>query len=122
MTTPEELRKTEEGRAKCTETFLLKISSRLSGLTECYQLNYTVIIGSCSVVFLPPVLVCPNKHMRRSAAKIGIVEHIVRNDPELFDRVDEFGTVKIKSGVLVPGTYEYQSSINNRSRHWVRVR
>ena len=122
MTTIKVLHDVEEGRSEYTRDFLLRISKRLSGRMECHQLTYQVIIGRCSVVFIPPVMVYPDRHTRKSASKLNIVEHIIKRDSELYAGTDEFGVTHIYPNVLVPGTYEYQPSIDKKSRRWVRIR
>lgn len=122
MDTIKMLHDSEEGNSEYTKDFLLRISKRLSGRSECSKLTYRVIIGRCSVVFIPPIMVYPDKHTRKSASKLDIIEHVVRRDMKLYAGTDEYGTIHIQPDVLVPGVYEYQHSIDKKSRRWVRIK
>lgn len=110
-------------QSKLTTKFLLELSKHLSGRKDCNGVNYKVVVGRCSIIFLPPKTVCPDKYTRKKSMKVSVLDHVIRRHfySELCGGLDEFGNTVLIAEKLLPGTYEYRSSIDNKSRRWIRV-
>lgn len=107
-----------------TKKFLYCISRHLSSRADCSKLNYSVTIGHSCIYFQPPIQVCPSTHVRKRQARESILEHVVVRHfhKQVYDGVDNYGNVKIRSEVLLPGVYSYESSVDNKRRRWQKVR
>lgn len=129
-----------ETRYRLTEKFLKTISSRLSGRSDCRRVNYLVYIGrdpidnwkvsdndlrdpTNYVFFIPNRYVYPNVHKKSDIDKRPIIDHVILTyfKQQLFNGYDEYGKLRVYTKNLIPGVYEYESSVNGKSRRWVKV-
>lgn len=106
-----------------TKQLLQKIANHLSGRKDCKGVNYVVTIHSeeKSVEFYPSTQVFPNRYRRCERDKVSIVSHVIQEHlPELLIGFDTQLNLLVDTDKLVPGTYIYESSIDNRRRRWTR--
>ena len=101
-----------------TKRLLLGISKHLAGRPDCRNINYRVMISSIGdnveIKMTPKISVFPNKYHRKSHNKIPVELHV------LCDHITvDFDKDCISE--LVPGTYEYTSSFDNKRRKWIKI-
>ena len=126
--------------AQRTAKFLRAISSHLSGRPECKQVSYRCVIGVDTdsrqldildilgkdpqhyIYFYPSITVFPTRSRRKSANKIGVVDHVIQTHfPEIDGGRDILGNTLIQDNMLVSGIYEYQLSVTGKRRRWTRL-
>lgn len=115
----------DKRRTERTKDILNLISSHLSGRTDCRGVNYVLTINQDNNIIQlePNILVFPDVHRRKEIDKTSVVKHIlVEHVPYLFSEVDSKGNSLISSEWVIPGTYVYQSSYDNKRRKWVRIK
>ena len=118
--------KTEQSASERTESLLLCISSHLSSRKDCRKVTYRVTISKDGIKFSPDVRVFPNIHRRKDVDKSPVLEHILMHH-FLMDVCPLSGIVRnndeclIKANSLIPGCYEYRSSIDGKRRKWFRI-
>lgn len=93
-----------------TENFLMSISDRLSGRTDCKQTEYVVRISNSGITMEPTVNIYPNRYYRKDTDKRTVLQYALQ-------RLTSY-QIKHK---LVPGTYVYRLSAAKKSRKWMRV-
>lgn len=120
--------------SKLTQAFLTSIAQHLSSRAECRGVNYRIAIGvndpqiinhnvpeNC-ITFIPNIYVFPDRYHRKDTDKIPIVYHVASaHYSDNLSAYQKEGYAFIDTANLVPGVYEYQSSIDNKKRRWVRL-
>lgn len=132
---------TEVEKSKLTQQFLQCIAQHLSGRPDCKGVTYRIVIGVYDSVLVPPcismfeeelaenrvlfspnVMVFPDRYRRKETDKVNVVYHVAANH---FDKMlltyQEDGCTFIDTANLVKGVYEYQPSVDNKKRRWVRL-
>lgn len=117
----------QKSQSAQTKQLLHSIASHLSSRVECRGVRYIVTIGvddSHLVSFGPvDVKVYPNRYRRCERDKVTILSHVLREHfPELVLSADRDGNIVVDTSKLISGVYEYQASIDNKRRRWVRSR
>ena len=100
----------EEGNGKRTMELLNYISSRLSGRDDCKNVNYIVTIDHTGIRMSPMVNVYPNRYRRHESDKLDVISYI-----HMYKMPDAL------TSDFVFGTYQYQSSFDNKRRRWTRI-
>lgn len=130
---------TEVEKSKLTQQFLQCIAQHLSSRPECKGVAYRIAIdeydsklvdckpilkndlSGSRILFRPNVLVFPDKYQRKEINKVNVVYHVISSHfSDLLVDNKEIGLF-IDSSKLVKGIYEYQSSVDNKKRRWVRI-
>lgn len=129
-------------RTQLTKQLLNGVASHLSSRPECRGVTYRMVIGvpetsmevsiegykgldiSNYITFYPRVMVFPDRYHRKECHRLSILEHMLTYHfkDELFAGKDDKGNLRIIGDNIVPGIYEYQSSIDNKRRRWVRIK
>lgn len=106
-----------------TKEFLQLVALHLSGREDCRGVNYKVTLNEDkTVLFEPIVMVYPNKHQRKDSDKRIVTRHVLAEHMAyIFEGSDSQGNTLIDTNWIIPGTYEYQSTYDNKRRRWVRV-
>lgn len=132
---------TEVEKSKLTQQFLQCIAQHLSGRPECKGVAYRIAIGTYDTVLLPSsismfeeelaqnrvlfspnVFVFPDRYRRKDTDKVGVVYHVAANHfDDMLLTYQEDGCTFVNTENLVKGIYEYQSSVDNKKRRWVRI-
>lgn len=92
-----------------TAELLQKISRRLSGRTDCKDVEFKVVINDDSRVSLMPLTyVFPDTHHRAQVDKLLITDYIMQ---------------QLSSCKLSAGTYKYQkvNTSSRKRRRWVKL-
>lgn len=110
-------------KTRKTKEFLQLVAQHLSGREDCKGVNYRVTLGEDkAVVFEPVVMVYPNRHQRKDSDKRIVTRHVLAEHMAyIFEGTDDSGNAKIDTDWIIPGTYEYQSTYDNKKRRWVRI-
>ena len=133
-----------DGRTKLTKEFLNCVAKHLSGRSECRGVTYRIVIGvednavqhlfnlkgyakisfEDYAMFLPHVLVFPDRYHKKVYHKLPILDHVLlyHFQDTLYKGHDDKGNIKIRTDALIPGVYEYQPSVDMKRRRWVRVK
>lgn len=130
---------TEVEKSKLTQQFLQCIAQHLSSRPECKGITYRIAIDAYDtklidskpilendlsgsrILFSPNVLVFPDRYQRKEINKVNVVHHVICSHfGELLIDDEEIGLF-VDSSKLVKGIYEYQSSMDNKKRRWVRI-
>lgn len=132
---------TEPEKSKFTQQFLQCISQHLSSRPECRGVTYRIAIGVYDTQLIPPsismfedelsgnrvlfkpnVLVFPDRYSRKDTDKVSVVYHVAANHfNHILLTYQEDGCTFVDTSKLVKGVYEYQSSVDNKKRRWVRI-
>lgn len=132
---------TEPDRSKLTQQFLQCIAQHLSSRPECKGISYRIAIGvydsilypqevsmfekelsNKRVLFHPNIYVYPDRHHRKDTDKVGVVYHVASSHFEnMILTYQEDGCTYVDTDKLVCGVYEYQPSVDNKKRRWVRI-
>lgn len=132
---------TEPEKSKLTQQFLQCIAQHLSSRSECKGVTYRIAIGEYDTVLAPPcismfedslaknrvlfspnVAVFPDRYRRKDTDKVSVVYHVASaHFDEMLLTYQEDGCTFIQADNLVRGVYEYQPSIDNKKRRWVRL-
>lgn len=127
-----------------TKSFLQCITKHLSSRPECRGVTYRLVLGkkddlnsnkseidfSGYISFSPHVEVYHDRYSRKPCDKLPVEEHVILIHfmDELYAGRAKFSNGQIKESIkihgdkIVPGIYEYQPSITNKRRRWVRVK
>jgi len=112
--------------AELTKQVLTCISSHLSSRGDCKGVKYEVEIGPENyqnlVLFTPTrIKVFPNRYRRCKRDKVTIISHVFKEHfPDLLIETDDGFNTYVDTSKLVRGVYEYQPSIDNKRRRWIR--
>lgn len=111
-------------RTKCTESLLRSVATHLSGRVDCRGITYTLCIDEQqNISFSPNIQVFPSRYRRKQEDKVPVIDHILfTHFSDIFLDRDASGKMVIAPNTLVPGTYEYQPSFDNKRRRWVRIK
>jgi hypothetical protein len=135
----------EKERTDLTRKLLLCISDHLSTRKECRGKTYRVAIGVrdetqsiCNIknfigdskaaenyiFFETPIQVFPNRYNRKDWDKRPVIQHIIYAHfwNELSPGAGSGCMVQIHCNKLIRGIYEYQPSLNNKRRRWVKIK
>lgn len=132
---------TEPDKSKLTQKFLQCIAQHLSSRRECKGVSYRISIGvhdsmlyphevsmfekelsNKRVLFHPNTYVFPNQYHRKDTDKVNVVYHVASSHfGDMILSYQEDGCTYVDTDKLVRGVYEYQPSIDNKKRRWVRV-
>jgi len=132
-----------------TKEFLIALSDRLSGRSDCKGVEYIVAISVSNVdmldkygldtnsvlhgmnlpdkyldnvvIFHPYRLVYPNRYERKESNKLNVLELIAKRFDGLFNGLTDDGDLYVNSGYLSPGLYRYTLSVDRRRRKWERL-
>lgn len=132
-----------------TLKLLYALSGRLSGRSDCKQVEYVVAIGITDkdildkygfntedlldgmnapadyeqiLRFSPARLVFPNNHMRKERDKMSILYHVInRYFGDILQGSDDYGNISVYPDSLSSGVYKYILSVDRRRRKWQRV-
>lgn len=102
----------DEPRGKQTELLLKCISGRLSGRQDCRDVNYKVKINNSNIMMEPLIYVYKNRYQRKEIDRLDIISYVCKykfnSNSEIFTN-------------LVPGTYIYESTLDNKKRRWRKL-
>lgn len=104
---------------------LLKlIASHLSSRECCRSQLYRVEIDETGVIrFDPRVQVFHDTYHRKETDRVNVIDHIVmKHLYEMFVCMCPDGSIQVDASMIVPGTYEYQASFDNKRRRWIRTK
>ena len=123
-----------------TQTFLRQVARRLSGRSDCKQIEFLIGIGyelptyftsqhqevdlkvSNHIMFQPDTFVYRDLHHRSDVDRYRVVDLILKNYfSELILGRDDSGNLNIDISKLVRGVYKYQKSYDGKRRRWVRM-
>lgn len=123
-----------------TQKFLRLVARRLSGRTDCKQVEFQIGIGELipqdnpgkflipdfverNYIFFSPVkYVYRDTYHRSEKDRYRVVDLVLhKNFPELVKGEDEFGNLQVDTSQLVRGVYKYQKSYDGKRRRWVRM-
>lgn len=104
-----------------TRDLLSSIATHLSSKNCCRHRTYVVIVTDTTVTFDSNANLCRSRGDHKSAEPA--IWHIMRNhfSSRVFHSLIDAATVSISSDSLVPGTYEYKSSVGGKQRRWFKV-
>ena len=109
---------------RCTEMLLRVLSSHLSSRVECRKVSYQLTIYSDGKVqFTPEIKVFPDRYHRKAVYKLNVLEHVLTyHCLRAYAGKDEQGAPLVDTTVVIPGVYQYQSSVDGKRRKWIRVK
>lgn len=112
-------------KSSLTQAVLNIIAKHLSSRNGYKGVNYMVRICSEApyLSFQPITQVFPDKFHRRACDSESIEFHVVYRHfyKDLYAGTNDQGKVMLQPNKLVEGVYLYQSSIDNKSRRWIRI-
>lgn len=129
-----------DNRSELTKQLLNCIAKHLSGRQDCRGKTYRVVLCTTddsleqeygivinaneSASFNLGTAVFPDRYHRKDCDKLPVIEHIAlyHFPNSLYAGRTAQGAIKLNKYSIVPGIYEYQPSIDNKRRRWIRVK
>lgn len=129
--------RSKQEESKRTQEFLVKVSQRLSGRSECAGKEYLLGIGvklrfsdfqipksestvSQYIDFLPNINTYRDNKHRKDKDLFRVTDWVLhRFFSDLILGRDEYGQLKVDTSKFINGVYKYQRSMDGKRRRWI---